>query len=424
MNQRCFKMQLATDIERVDIDGAAATLQGVAVTTPLMTNINWSNRLNCKIYFKREDLQVVRSYKIRGAFNKISSLSSLQKEAGVVCASAGNHAQGVAYSCSLMNINGVIFMPTTTPNQKLEQVKMFGGKAIEILLQGDTFDDAADAALKYCRSRGRTFIHPFNDQKVIEGQGTVGKEIIAQAQEPLDYIFLPVGGGGLAAGVASYVKTYSPKTKIIGVEPEGASSLTEALKFGSPVKLNKVDKFIDGASVKKIGELNFNYCQELLDDVITVPEGAVCTSILELYNKDAIVVEPAGALALTGACYYSIPKNAEVAIVLSGSNNDITRMEEIKERSLLHEELKHYFLVSFPQRAGALKDFVNDVLGPDDDITLFEYQKRHSREKGPVKIGIQLAHKSKLHSLIQRMNELGFIHEYINNQPEHLSYFV
>ena len=417
-------MQTTKGIEMLDFDGAAATLQGVAVTTPLMTNTNWSTRLNCNVYFKREDLQVVRSYKIRGAFNKISSLTSAQKEAGVVCASAGNHAQGVAYSCALMDINGVIFMPTTTPNQKLEQVKMFGGNAIEILLHGDTFDDAADAALNYCQSEGLSFIHPFNDCKVIEGQGTVGKEILAQSKRPLDYIFVPVGGGGLAAGVASYVKTHSPITKIIGVEPEGAPSLLTALKFGSPVKLDQVDKFIDGASVKEIGSLNFNYCQALLDDVITVPEGAVCTTILELYNKDAIVVEPAGALALTGACNYCLPKNAEVAIVLSGSNNDITRMEEIKERSLLHEKLKHYFLVSFPQRSGALKDFVNDVLGPNDDITLFEYQKKHSREKGPVKIGIQLAHKSELQSLKQRMNKLGFNHEYINNQPEHLSYFV
>ncbi|MFT7613594.1 MAG: threonine dehydratase [Parvicellaceae bacterium] len=408
----------------LDVDQAAETLKGVSVVTPLQKNQTWSDRLNCEVFLKREDLQVVRSYKIRGAYNKMSSLSKMELNDGIVCASAGNHAQGVAYSCALLKVNGVIFMPTPTPKQKLEQVEMFGGEFIKVILEGDTFDEAAKAAYEYCDENNLTFIHPFNDTKVIEGQATVGREILQQIARFPDYIFVPVGGGGLASGVAFIVKAISKKTKIIGVEPEGAASFTAAKKAGYPVKLKAIDKFIDGAAVQEMGNLTFEMCNELLDDIITVSEGAVCTTILDLYNRDAIVVEPAGALALTGAKQYKLPAGSMVVAVMSGSNNDITRMEEIKERSLLNEGHKHYFLVSFPQRSGALKDFVNDVLSDGDDITYFEYAKKHNREKGPVKIGVYLAKKENLERLRSKMTKLGFKHEYMNDKPEVLTYFL
>lgn len=408
----------------LDVEGAAAMLKGVAVVTPLQLNSTWSERLDCNIFLKREDLQIVRSYKIRGAYNKMASLSTDQLTRGVICASAGNHAQGVAYSCSLLKTKGVVFMPVTTPDQKIEQVRMFGGNYVDIRLKGDTFDASADAAKQYGQQHKLTFIHPFDDLKVIEGQGTVGREIINQSAVAPDYVFLPVGGGGLASGVAGYLKTISPQTRIVGVEPAGAASLTYALKNGSPAKLKKMDRFIDGAAVQQVGNLTFELCSAFLDDVVTVEEGAVCTTILDLYNRDAIVVEPAGALALTAAANYPLPKGANVVVIMSGSNNDITRMEEIKERSLLNKGLKHYFLVSFPQRAGALKDFVNKVLGPEDDITFFEYAKRHNREKGPVKIGIRLQNPQDLEELRENMYALGFQHQYMNENEQALSYFL
>lgn len=415
---------LKTQNMPLDVETATATLKGVAVTTPLQRNITWSDRLDCEVFLKREDLQIVRSYKIRGAYNKLSSLSETELAKGIVCASAGNHAQGVAFSCALLNVKGVIYMPTPTPKQKLEQVRMFGGEFIEVVLEGDTFDESAVAANQYCLEHNLTFIHPFNDLKVIEGQATIGKEILEQSEKRPDYVFLPVGGGGLASGVSHVLKTLSPQTKIIGVEPEGAPSLTKALEKGHPVKLTSIDKFIDGAAVQEIGKLTFQYCREFLDEVITVPKGAVCTTILDLYNRDAIVVEPAGALALTGAKLYEIPPGSSVVAIMSGSNNDITRMEEIKELSLLDEGLKHYFLVSFPQRTGALKDFVNKVLGPNDDITYFEYAKKHSREKGPVKMGILLKNKRELNRVRTKMDELGFRHQYMNENEEAMAYFL
>jgi len=408
----------------LDVDQATETLQGVSVVTPLQKNQTWSDRLNCEVFLKREDLQVVRSYKIRGAYNKMSSLSERELAKGIVCASAGNHAQGVAYSCALLKVYGVIFMPTPTPKQKLEQVEMFGGDYIKVILEGDTFDEAAKAAYDYCNESNLTFIHPFNDPKVIEGQATVGKEILHQSSKLPDYVFIPVGGGGLASGVAYIIKALSKNTKIIGVEPQGAASLTAAKRVGHAIKLKSMDKFIDGAAVQEMGDLTFNFCNDLLDDVITVSEGAVCTTILDLYNRDAIVVEPAGALALTGAKDYKLNPGSTVVAVMSGSNNDITRMEEIKERSLLNEGHKHYFLVSFPQRSGALKEFVNDVLSDGDDITFFEYAKKHNREKGPVKIGVHLAKKENLTKLRSNMTELGFKHEYMNENPEVLTYFL
>ena len=337
-----------------NIKAAADTIKKVSAVTSLTPSFRYSEHFKANILFKREDLQQVRSYKIRGAYNKISSLSSEQSKNGVVCASAGNHAQGVALSCKLLQIKGTIYMPAPTPNQKLEQVTMFGGDYIDIKLEGDTFDDAYHAAMVECEQLNKTFIHPFNDEKVIEGQATVGLEIMDQAQHPIHYVFVPVGGGGLASGLSTLFKELSPNTKIIGVEPEGAPSMSVSIKNNKNTTLEHIEKFIDGAAVKRVGDLTFAICKENLHDMITVPEGKVCETILELYNKDAIVVEPAGALSISALDFYTEEiKGKNVVCVVSGSNNDITRTAEIKERALLYTNLKHYFIIKFPQRAGA-----------------------------------------------------------------------
>ena len=400
-------------------------LKEVVIHTPLFHNMNLSDKYEANIYLKREDLQVVRSYKIRGAYNKITSLSASDLKNGVVCASAGNHAQGVAYSCNKLGIKGTIYMPATTPSQKVGQVKMFGKSHVEVVLFGDTFDDSNFAAQKYCKENGSFFIHPFNDEKVIEGQATVGLEILEDIKEPIDYLFVPVGGGGLSSGICSVFRHLSPNTKIIGVEPTGAPSMKAALEKGEVVTLDHIDKFVDGASVKRVGELNFAICKEVLSEMILVPEGKVCSEILRLYNEEAIVVEPAGALTISALdfCAEKI-KGKNVVCIVSGSNNDITRTEEIKERSLQYEGLKHYFIIRFPQRAGALKQFLVEVLGPDDDITHFEYQKKNNREKGPALVGIELKNKNDFEGLTQRLNNVGFHFEYLNENQDLLRYLI
>lgn len=404
---------------------AASRLSDVASLTPLTLNFNKTKEFDAKIYFKREDLQQVRSYKIRGAYNKISSLEESELVNGVVCASAGNHAQGVAYACFKKKIKGVIFMPTPTPKQKIEQVKMFGGEYIEIILTGDTFDDAYNQSISYCEENKMCFIPPFDDIKVIEGQATVGLELLEQSSEPIDYIFLPVGGGGLISGISGVFNQLSPNTKIIGVEPTGAPSMTVALEKGKPTKLDEINKFIDGASVQKVGHLNFEICKDKIEHMTTVPEGKVCQSILDLYNRDAIVVEPAGALAVAVLDEYKEEiKGKNVVCIISGSNNDITRTEEIKELALLHAGLKHYFIIRFPQRAGALKEFISEVLGPEDDITHFEYSKKHNRNQGPAVIGIELKSADSLEGLKQRMIDRKFFGEYLNNKPDLFQYLV
>lgn len=402
-----------------DITQAKLNLNPVVNATPLMKNLNLSARYDSNIFLKREDLQIVRSYKLRGAYNKISGLTEEERQRGVVCASAGNHAQGVAYSCQLLGIKGKIYMPTTTPKQKITQVKMFGKEWIEIVLVGDTYDAASDAAHRNGEETGMVYVHPFDDPRIIEGQATVGVEILQDFTGMIDYLFLPIGGGGLAAGVGAYFKQISPETKIIGVEPAGAPSMKISLENGQVTQLKDIDKFIDGAAVQRVGDLTFGVCQLVVDDIITIPEGKVCTTILELYNQDAIVVEPAGALSITALDFYQEQiKGKNVVCIVTGSNNDITRTEEIKERSLLYEGLKHYFIVRFPQRAGALRDFVNQVLGPTDDITMFEYSKKTNREQGPALIGIELQAKADLSGLLKRMDEYGFVFEYINDRPD------
>ena len=404
---------------------AAETIRNVVAKTPLQLNTTASKKMEANVYLKREDLQLVRSYKIRGAYNKISSLNNEQRSKGIVCASAGNHAQGVAFSCNQLKIKGTIFMPVPTPNQKIEQVKLFGGDFVTVELTGDTFDDAQKAAAAYKIENNLTFVHPFDDEKVIEGQGTIGLEIFNQSDKPIDYVFVPVGGGGLASGLSTVLKQLSPNTKIIGVEPEGAPSMSTSLTNGKNTTLSQIEKFVDGAAVKRVGELTFYICKELLDDMITVPEGKVCQTILELYTKDAIVVEPAGALTLAALdTYQDEIKGKNVVCVVSGSNNDITRTSEIKERALLHENLKHYFMVRFPQRAGALKEFVAEVVGPNDDITHFEYSKKHSREKGPAIVGIELRKAADLQPLITRMKEKNFYGDYLNLKPDLFQFLI
>ncbi|WP_452218636.1 threonine ammonia-lyase IlvA [Lacinutrix undariae] len=410
----------------VAVEAAARKLEGIAAVTPLIKNMQYSKQFECNVMFKREDLQQVRSYKIRGAYNKMSSLTASEIENGIVCASAGNHAQGVALSCKLLKIRGTIFMPSPTPNQKIEQVKMFGEDYIDVVLVGDSFDDAYHAAIAQCKTLNKTFIHPFNDEKVIEGQATVGLEIIDQTQvHPIHYVFVPIGGGGLSAGLSSVFKELSPQTKIIGVEPKGAPSMKNSIHNNKNTTLNEIENFVDGAAVKRVGDLNFEICRENLFDVITVDEGKVCQTILELYNKEAIVVEPAGALSIAALDIYANDiKGKNVVCVVSGSNNDITRTAEIKERALLYANLKHYFIIKFPQRAGALKEFVVDILGPNDDIAHFEYTKKSNRDTGSAVVGIELKSQDDLQPLISKMKTHNFYGDYLNNKPDLFQFLV
>jgi threonine dehydratase len=397
-------MQHTATTPTLNFAAAKERLQKVVNRTPLTYNHNLSRKYQCDVFLKREDLQVVRSYKLRGAYNMMSSLPVEQLQKGVVCASAGNHAQGFAYSCKKLNVQGVVFMPIITPNQKVSQTKMFGEGFIEVRLTGDTYDDCSVAAKQYTLENGMSFIPPFDDIRIIEGQSTVGIEILEDRSD-IDFVFVPVGGGGLSAGVGSAFKTFSPKTRIIGMEPEGAPSMYEALKAGKPVTLENIERFVDGAAVKRVGDLTFSICKNVLDDMCLVPEGKVCSTILKLYNEDAIVVEPAGALSIAALDDYAdVIKGKTVVCIVSGSNNDIDRMQEIKERSLQYEGLKHYFLIRFAQRPGALKEFVNHVLGPNDDITRFEYMQKHNKETGPALVGIELLSRTDYEILVQNMD--------------------
>lgn len=401
-----------------DVMQAKARLTGIAVRTPLMSNELLSERYGANVMLKREDLQPVRSYKLRGAYNKIVTLSSDELANGVVCASAGNHAQGVAFSCSRLKVRGTIFMPEPTPKQKVKKVKMFGGEFVDVRIIGDTFDDSLAAALAFSEENGAQFIHPFDDRKVIEGQATVGLEIHEDCTDSIDYVVVPVGGGGLISGIIGVMQALHPKVKIIAVEPAGAPSLRRAMEEREPVLLDDIETFVDGAAVRRVGDLTFNVCYGGIDRVINVPEGKVCTTMLSLYNDEAIVVEPAGALSVA-ALDYLAPEIAgkNVVCIISGSNNDIIRMEEIKERSLLHEGVKHYFVVNFPQRAGALRYFVDHILGPNDDITHFEYSKKINRDKGPAVVGVELKDPDDFEPLLERMKAARYFGEYLNSSP-------
>ena len=402
-----------------EVLAAKKQLNGVVSPTPLIQSLNLSEEFNSNILLKREDLQVVRSYKIRGAYNKMSTLNPEERNQGVICASAGNHAQGVAYSCNLLKIQGKIYMPKTTPKQKVKQVQLFGKSFVEIVLIGDTFDDAYAKAAEDAIANNIIFVHPFDDIKVIAGQGTVGLEILESYKEPIDYVFVAIGGGGLASGLSEVFKELSPNTKIIGVEPEGAPSMKTSITNGINTALDTIDKFVDGAAVKQVGNITFEICKDNLDEIILDPEGKVCTTILRLYNEEAMVVEPAGALSIAALDFYKDKiKGKNVVCIVSGSNNDIERTAEIKERSLLYEGLMHYFMIQFPQRPGSLKEFVNEILGPDDDITYFQFTKKNSREVGPAVVGLELKNKNDIMDIKNRMISKGFEFEYLNEKQD------
>lgn len=417
-------MSDTTPLQSLDSKAALGRIKDVINRTPLQYNKRLSERYEASIYLKREDLQVVRSYKLRGAYNKINNLTEEQLINGVVGASAGNHAQGLAFSCKIKGIKGVIFMPRHTPKQKIDQTEMFGEGFIEIFLTGDTFDDCLKEALAYTKENAMTFIPPFDDYDVIEGQGTVGVEILEDLPD-VDVILLPIGGGGLASGVSYYMRQERPETLLFGVEPQGAGSMKAALSVGKPITLEKISSFVDGAAVKRAGNVTFDYCNQLLDRIELIPEGKICTSILRLYNHDAIVAEPAGALTLASLDTFSEEiKGKKVVCIISGGNNDIDRMQEIKERSLLYEGLKHYFIIHFPQRPGALKLFVNDVLGPDDDITRFEFIKKTERERGPALVGIELRYSKDYPAILERMRTYRFDYKEINQDPTLFEYLI
>ena len=390
-------------------------LKDVVVHTPLQKNDYLSEKYGATIYIKREDLQHVRSFKLRGAYYKIKKIEAEARAQGVVCASAGNHAQGVAYACAHLKIHAKIFMPKTTPKQKIGQVRMFGREYVEIILAGDTFDDSAAAAVAYCEEHEMIFIHPFDDYDVMAGQGSVAVEIMNDIEEPIDFIFGGIGGGGLMAGVSSYVKNLSPSTRVIGVEPAGAPCMTAAFENGAPVQLESIDKFVDGAAVMLAGADTYAVCREFLDSITLVPEGKVCTTILELYNKHAIVAEPAGALPVAALDFHADEiRGKSVVVIITGGNNDIGRMQEIKEKSLLYEGLLYYLIVNFPQRAGALRQFLSEVLGPTDDITHFEYTKKNNKESGPALVGIEVLDRADYPGILERMAELGFEYKEVN----------
>jgi len=413
-----------TNVFQLDFSGAYARLKDVVKKTPLIYNHNLSRKYGCDLYLKREDLQIVRSYKLRGAYNMMSLLPSNELAKGVVCASAGNHAQGFAYSCKKLNVQGVVFMPIITPNQKVSQTKMFGEGFVEVKLVGDTFDDCAVAAKKYTEEHGLTFIPPFDNIRIIEGQSTVGIEILEE-QQNIDFLFLPVGGGGLSAGVGAYFKTFAPQTKIIGVEPEGAPSMLTAIKAGQPVKLDNIDSFVDGAAVKRVGDATFEICKQVIDDMHLIPEGKICSTILKLYNEEAIVVEPAGAISVAALDDYADQiKGKKIVCIVSGSNNDIERMQEIKERSLQFEGLKHYFLIRFAQRPGALKEFVNQVLGPTDNITRFEYMQKNKKDSAPALVVVELQSPENYQVLIDNMKSYNINYTALNKNDNVFAYLV
>ena len=391
-------------------------LRGIALETPLMRSTRLSKRYGADIYLKREDLQEVRSYKIRGSYNKMSSLSQEERDRGVVCASAGNHAQGLAFACNAMQVKGTIYMPVVTPAQKVRKVRMFGGDYVEVVLIGDTYDDAYAESMRAAEKHGLTYVHPFDDPKTIAGQGTVGLEILDAATRPVDLVVMAVGGGGLSAGIGSVFRQLSPDTKLIGVEPAGAPAMYDSLREGRIVTLDKIDSFVDGAAVRRVGTHNFPIVQATLERIELVDEGKVCGVMLDLYNEDGLVVEPAGALSIAVLDQLGDLTGKHVVCVVSGGNNDITRTPEIQERALMYAGLKHYFIVEFPQRSGALHDFL-DVLGPDDDITHFEYTKKHNRAMGPALVGIQLGEQSGFQRLIDGMDARSMRYEHLNDQP-------
>ncbi|WP_104525061.1 threonine ammonia-lyase IlvA [Blastococcus atacamensis] len=388
-----------------EVDAAVARLAGVAERTPLQRNARLSALTGADVWVKREDLQVGRSYKIRGAYNTISRLSPAERSAGVVCASAGNHGQGVAYACRALQVHGHVFVPGTTPRQKRERIAALGGDMVQLVIVGDSYDEAAAAAAAHAAGTGATLVPAFDAMSTVTGQATVAVEVLEQLGSAPDVVVLPVGGGGLLAGCATWLREHSPGTRLVGVEPAGAANMAAALAAGEPVDLPEMDTFVDGAAVRRAGAVTYPLVRDSGAELVAVPEGQICTEMLDLYQADGVIAEPAGALAtaaLSGGLVTVEPRQT-VVCVLSGGNNDVSRYAEVIERSLVHRGLKHYFLVEFPQEPGALRRFLDEVLGPDDDIVLFEYIKRDNRETGAALTGIELGRAEGLPELLARI---------------------
>ena len=391
-------------VSAADVEAAAERLRSVVAPTPVERSPRLSARVGAQVLLKREDLQVVRSYKVRGAYNTICQLDDAAKARGVVCASAGNHAQGLAFACSALGVTGRVFLPRTTPRQKRDRIAVLGGDCVEVLLVGDTYDDAAAAAYEDAARTGATLVPAFDAPGTIAGQGTVVLEAVDQLGVVPDVVVLPVGGGGLLAGAVSWLGERHPGVRVVGVEPAGAACMAAALAAGAPVRLPVLDGFVDGAAVRRAGDVTFPVVRDSGAELVAVAEGRVCTEMLALYQSDGIIAEPAGALAAAAlGDVVQVEPGSTVLVVLSGGNNDVSRYGEVVERALVHEGRKHYFLVDFPQEPGALRNFLDDVLGPDDDITLFEYVKRNNRETGPALVGIELGAPEDLPALLARM---------------------
>lgn len=389
-----------------DVEAAADRIRAVVRTTALERNARLSLATGCDVWLKREDLQPVRSYKIRGAYNFIVQLDDAARARGVVCASAGNHAQGVALACSTLGVRGRIFVPGTTPRQKRERITTLGGENVEVIVAGDSYDETSATAIADARQTGAVLVPAFDDPRTIAGQGTVAVEIVEQLGFAPDVLVVPVGGGGLIAGASAWMGRRHPATRIVGVEPAGAASMAAALQAGMPTTLASTDPFVDGAAVATAGAFTFPLTRDGGAQLVTVDEGHLCTEMLRLYQSDGIIAEPAGALATAALDdRIDLTRGSTVVCVVSGGNNDISRYGEVLERSLIHQGLKHYFLVSFPQEPGALRRFLDEILGPDDDITLFDYVKRNNRDTGPALIGVELARASDLDGLLARLDD-------------------
>jgi threonine dehydratase len=395
----------ADDSFTAEVRAAGRRLSGVVERTPLQRNARLSGLTGADVWLKREDLQVGRSYKIRGAYNTISRLPPLAQQAGVVCASAGNHGQGVAYACRALQVRGRVFVPGTTPRQKRERITSLGGDMVELVVTGDSYDEAAAAADTSARTTGATLVPAFDALTTVTGQATVAVEVVEQLGSAPDVVVLPVGGGGLLAGCATWLREHSPTTRLVGVEPAGAANMAAALAAGEPVVLPELDTFVDGAAVRRAGAVTFPLIRDSGAQLLAVPEGQICTEMLDLYQTDGIIAEPAGALATAAvsAGLVGVAPGQTVVCLLSGGNNDVSRYGEVLERSLVHRGLKHYFLVEFPQEPGALRRFLDEVLGPDDDIVLFEYVKRDNRETGAALTGIELGAAEGLPGLLERI---------------------
>jgi threonine dehydratase len=412
-------------VDAASIEAAVHRLDGVAVRTPLQRNLRLSERTGAQVWLKREDLQIGRSYKLRGAYNLIAQLDDTAKAAGVVCASAGNHGQGLAYSCHILGVQGKVFVPRTTPRQKRDRIAALGGKQIQVIVTGDTYDDAAAAALAEGQATGATMVPAFDDPRTVAGQGTVAVELVDQLGQAPDVLVVPVGGGGLVAGVATWIAERHPGVRIVGVEPGGAASMAAALEAGEPVTLPQLDSFVDGAAVRRVGEVTLPLVQQAGVELRSVPEGLVCSEMLELYQTDGLIAEPAGALSTSALGNgLDVRPGETVVCLLSGGNNDVSRYGEILERSLVYEGLKHYFLVTFPQEPGALRTFLDDALGPDDDITLFEYVKRNNRETGVALVGLEISNRDDLPGLLARMEAAPLDIERIDPSSPEFRYLI